>query len=116
METKTLNRETPKQKLFTGIKNGKSNIVLYSQVVCKEGYVNIIKMFDFIKGFERGDLFHFANEMAKDLKGKWYKTFDNNSTKDYIRFCNFMKIYNPTFKPPKVSKEMRNRKFEANLS
>ena len=59
METKTLNRETPKQKLFTGTKNGKSNIVLYSQVVCKEGYVNIIKMFDFIKGFERGDLFHF---------------------------------------------------------
>ena len=112
MEAKTLNRETQKQNLFNQ-NNIKPVTILYSQVFRKEGYVNIIKMFDYIKGYDRGQLFRFANDLAKDVKGKWFKTFDNNTTKDYIRFCNFMKIYNPTFKPPKVSKEMRNRKFAA---
>ena len=53
METKTLNRETQKQNLFAQ-NNVKPITILYSQVFREEGYVNNIKMFDYIKGYDRG--------------------------------------------------------------
>lgn len=104
MDSKTLNRD---QK----IKQNKITVT-YESIINGTGFVNIERLFDYVKNLTRGGTFKCANDLAKDTKGKWIKTFEHNTTKNYIRFSNFMKIYCVSFKPPKVCKLMRDRKFE----
>lgn len=77
----------------------------------KNKFLKLTKFFIYIQEKQRGELFRLVRSIDKDLGGNYFKTFENNTTKSYIKFGNFMKIYGKNIKLPRVAKEMRKRKF-----
>lgn len=111
---KTTKTYTHNLNLLTSKVNGlqlkETTKPIYEDVVCG-GFVRIKKFFELIQGMTRSQLYQIANRLDHDLKGKYDKTFDQNTTKDFIRLRNFLKIYKPGIKMLRIVKKDRDRKF-----
>lgn len=83
--------------------------------VANAQYVIIDDYLAFTRDLSRSAAFHFAKEVDVRLHGKYQATFNQNSTKNFIRLRNYLRIFNPGLKMCRVSKEMRNRKFESQV-
>lgn len=78
-------------------------------------YVIIDDYIKFSRTLTRSASFYYASLLDTRVKGRYQLTFEQNSTKDFIRLRNLLRIYIPGIQMCKVTKKMRDRKFESQI-
>lgn len=91
-------------------KNIKKKIVTYADCI-RDGWVHTDKLFEYLRGKTRSEMFQTANAIDRDMKSKYIETFNHISTSDFIRLRNYMRIYKPGLKMVQITKRIRNSKF-----
>lgn len=83
--------------------------------VANQLYVIIDDYIKFSRSLNRSASFYYAKALDTKVKGRYQATFEQNSTKDFIRLRNLLRIFIPGVQLGRVTKQMRNRKFESQI-
>lgn len=83
--------------------------------VANQMYVIINDYIKFSRTLNRSASFYYAKALDTKVKGRYQATFEQNSTKDFIRLRNLLRVYVPGIHLGNVTKQMRDRKFESQI-
>jgi hypothetical protein len=80
-----------------------------------KNFLDIPKMFKYLYGLSRGDVYRLLNCVIKNYERSWDLTLDQNSYEDIKRFVSLLKVYKIKHNVPKIDKYERRRKFVAHM-
>jgi len=84
-------------------------------MVANQMYVIIDDYIKFSRTLNRSASYFYAKALDTKVKGRYQATFEQNSTKDFIRLRNLLRAYVPGIHLGRVTKQMRDRKFETQI-